>query len=80
LVPLIIGVTGAIATGKSLVCQTLEELGAVHCNADTLVHQLYAPGTPGFERVVAAFGPDVVAADGAIDRRLLGGKVFGRPE
>ena len=78
--PLIIGVTGAIATGKSLVCETLQELGAVHCNADTLVHQLYAPGTPGFERVVAAFGADVVAAGGTIDRRVLGSKVFGRPD
>lgn len=78
--PLIIGVTGAIACGKSLVCQTLVELGAVHCNADTLVHQLYAPGTPGFERVVDAFGLDVVAADGTIDRRVLGSKVFGKPE
>ncbi|MGI8553611.1 MAG: dephospho-CoA kinase [Dehalococcoidia bacterium] len=77
---LIIGVTGAIATGKSLVCRTLEELGAIHCNADTLVHQLYAPGTPGFSRVVEAFGPEVVAADGTVDRRVLGGKVFGKPE
>lgn len=78
--PLILGVTGAIATGKSLVCRILEELGAVHCNADTLVHQLYAPGTPGFAGVVAAFGPEVIAVDGTIDRRVLGSKVFGRPE
>lgn len=78
--PLIIGVTGAIATGKSLVCQTLQELGAVHCNADTLVHQLYAPGTPGFERVVEAFGREVVAPDGTIDRRILGSRVFGKPD
>ena len=77
---LILGVTGAIATGKSLVCKTLGELGAVHCNADTLVHQLYAPGTPGFDRVVAAFGLDVLAADGTVDRRVLGSKVFGKPE
>jgi dephospho-CoA kinase len=77
---LILGVTGAIATGKSLVCRTVEELGAVHGNADTLVHQLYAPGTAGFDRVVAAFGPDVVAADGTVDRRVLGSKVFGKPE
>lgn len=77
---LILGVTGAIATGKSLVCKTLEELGVVHCNADTLVHQLYAPGTPGFDRVVAAFGMDVLAEDGTVDRRILGSKVFGKPE
>jgi dephospho-CoA kinase len=78
--PLVIGVTGSIASGKSLVCSTLVELGAVHCNADTLVHRLYDPGTPGFERVVAEFGQDVIDADGYVDRRVLGSKVFGNPE
>ncbi len=78
--PLVIGVTGSIASGKSLVCRTLVELGAEHCNADTLVHGLYAPGTPGFTRVVAEFGEDVIAPDGTIDRRKLGAKVFGNPE
>lgn len=77
---LILGVAGSIATGKSLVCTTLVDLGAVHCDADKLVHRLYAPGTPGFERVVAEFGPDVVGADGYVDRKVLGGKVFGNPE
>ena len=77
---LVFGVTGSIATGKSLVCQALVELGAVHCNADTLVHRLYDPGTPGFDRVVAEFGEEVVGPDGFIDRRALGGKVFGNPE
>jgi dephospho-CoA kinase len=79
-VALVIGVTGSIATGKSLVCQTLTDLGAVHCDADKLVHRLYDPGTPGFDRVVAEFGPEVVGADGFIDRKALGGKVFGNPE
>ena len=78
--PLVIGVTGSIATGKSSVCQILVDLGAVHCNADTLVHRLYDPGTPGFDRVVAEFGQDVVAPDGTIDRRALGAKVFGNRE
>jgi dephospho-CoA kinase len=78
--PLVIGVTGSIATGKSSVCQALVDLGAVHCNADTLVHTLYAPGTPGFDRVVAEFGTDVIAPDGTIDRKILGSKVFGDRE
>lgn len=78
--PLVIGVTGSIATGKSSVCQALVDLGAVHCNADTLVHRLYEPGTPGFDRVVAEFGWDIIGPDGAIDRKLLGGKVFGNRE
>ncbi len=77
---LVIGVTGSIASGKSTVCQVVVELGGVHGNADTLVHQLYAPGTPGFARVVAEFGPEVVGPDGSIDRRALGSKVFGNPE
>lgn len=78
--PLVIGVTGSIATGKSSVCEALVELGAEHCNADTLVHRLYDPGTPGFDRVVAEFGQEVVGADGYIDRRILGTKVFGNRE
>jgi len=78
--PLIIGVTGSIASGKSLVCSTLVDLAAVHCDADKLVHRLYDPRTPGFDRVVAAFGKDVVGADGYVDRKVLGSKVFGNPE
>lgn len=78
--PLVIGVTGSIATGKSSVCAALVELGAIHCNADTLVHRLYDPGTPGFDRVLAEFGQDVVGPDGFIDRRVLGAKVFGDRE
>ncbi len=78
--PLVIGVTGSIATGKSSVCQALVDLGAIHCNADTLVHRLYDPGTPGFDRVVAEFGQDVVGPDGSIDRKVLGSKVFGNRE
>jgi dephospho-CoA kinase len=45
--------------------------------ADREVHRMYAPGTAGFDRVVAAFGADIVGADGVIDRRVLGAKVYG---
>lgn len=78
--PLIIGVAGAIATGKSSACQILARHGAVHCDADKLVHTLYEPGKPAFDRIVAAFGHEVIGADGLIDRRILGAKVFGKPE
>ena len=78
--PLIIGVTGAIATGKSTVCDLLQRLGAVHCDADKLVHRLYEPGMPGFGRVVSAFGHGIIGADGLIDRRILGSIVFGKPQ
>ena len=77
---LVIGLAGTIASGKSTVGQLLVERGAVHCDGDKLVHRLYDPGTPGFDRVVAAFGEDVVSPDGTIDRKKLGEKVFGKPE
>lgn len=78
--PLVIGLTGSIAAGKSTAAQLLEARGAVHCDADKLVHRLYDPGTPGFDRVVEAFGEEVVGPDGYVDRKLLGAKVFGKPE
>ncbi|HEY7268355.1 MAG TPA: dephospho-CoA kinase [Dehalococcoidia bacterium] len=78
--PLVIGLTGSIASGKSTVARTMVELGAVHCDADPLVHRMYDPGKPAFPRIVAIFGEDVVGTDGFIDRRKLGAKTFGKPE
>ena len=78
--PLIIGVTGSIATGKSTACQLMVAEGAVHCDADRLVHRMYDPGTEAFDRIVAIFGREIVGEDGYIDRRRLGAKVFGKPE
>ena len=78
--PLIIGVAGSIATGKSSACQLMVELGATHCDADKLVHRLYDPGKPAFDRIVRIFGDDIVGANGFIDRKVLGAKVFGKPD
>ncbi|WP_322818267.1 dephospho-CoA kinase [Tepidiforma sp.] len=78
--PLVIGLAGTIAAGKSTVAALLVERGAYHCDADKLVHRLYDPGTPGFARVVEAFGEEVIGPDGFIDRKVLGAKVFGKPE
>ena len=78
--PLIIGITGSIASGKSSACQLLESKGAVHCDADRLVHRMYDPGKPAFDRIVKAFGDMVVDDHGVIDRKILGGKVFGKPK
>ncbi|MCY4639950.1 MAG: dephospho-CoA kinase [Chloroflexi bacterium] len=75
-----IGLTGGIASGKSAVAEHLKSLGAVVIDADRLGHRVYEPGSPGFQKVVNAFGHDVVAEDGTINRRVLGGKVFGDPE
>jgi len=75
-----IGLTGGIASGKSTVAESLKTLGAVVIDADRLGHRVYEPDSPGFEKVVNAFGHDVVSPDGSINRRVLGGKVFGDPE
>ncbi|MEX2031984.1 MAG: dephospho-CoA kinase [Dehalococcoidia bacterium] len=79
--PIVLGVTGSIATGKSYLCQYMvERYDVVHADADKVVHRMYDPGKPGFDRIVAEFGDDVVGDDGFIDRKVLGGKVFGNTE
>ena len=74
---MIIGLTGGIASGKSTVAQALGDRGAYIIDADKLGHTAYLAGSRAFDQVVAAFGTDIVADDGEIDRRKLGGKVFG---
>ncbi len=74
-----VGLTGGVASGKSTVSAILVELGALVVDADALAREVVAPGTPGLEAVVAAFGPEVVAADGALDRARLGAIVFADP-
>lgn len=76
----VIGLTGGIASGKSTVTAFFKERGIPVIDADVLGHRTYDPGTDTFKAVVAAFGDDLVAPDGTIDRRVLGGKVFGKPE
>ena len=79
--PLVIGLTGSIAAGKSLLSEHLVNTrGAIHANADTLVHRMYDPGTEGFDRIVAEFGEEVIGDDGYIDRKVIGSKVFGNRE
>jgi dephospho-CoA kinase len=75
--PIVIGLTGAIGTGKSNVLQTLVSLGAEGFEADRVAHKLVEPGEVAHESVVAAFGPDILGPDGRIDRRRLGDRVFG---
>ena len=69
--------TGGIGSGKSAVAARLAELGAVIIDSDRLAREVVAPGTDGFDEVVAAFGPEVVADDGSLDRPALGRLVFG---
>jgi dephospho-CoA kinase len=71
-----VGLTGGIASGKSSVSRILAELGATVVDADRLAREVVAPGTPGLAQVVAAFGPDVLTAEGEMDRAKVGAIVF----
>lgn len=76
----VIGLTGGIASGKSTVAQFFRDKNVPVIDADILGHRTYEPGTETFKQVVAAFGEEIVAPDGTIDRKVLGGKVFGKPD
>lgn len=76
----VIGLTGGIASGKSTVTAFFRNHDVPVIDADLLGHRTYEPGTDTFAAVVRAFGNDIVAQDGTIDRRVLGGKVFGKPD
>lgn len=72
----VIGLTGNIATGKSVVRRMLEHLGAYTIDADALTHRSYAKDAPGYQQVVDRFGKWLVNKDGEIDRSKLGNLVF----
>jgi dephospho-CoA kinase len=74
-----IGLTGNIATGKSVVRKMLEHLGAYGIDADTLAHRTIAKGAPGYETVVETFGKWILAPDGNVDRARLARVVFSDP-
>lgn len=76
----VIGLTGGIASGKSTVTGFFKQREVPVIDADILGHRTYDPGTDTFRAVVAAFGDELVAPDGSIDRKVLGAKVFGKPE
>ena len=76
---LLVGLTGGIASGKSVVTQVLRGLGAHVIDADKIVHDLLSNGQDAHREVVEHFGPSVVAIDGTVDRRKLGEIVFSDP-
>jgi len=71
-----VGLTGGIACGKSQVLRRLASAGLPTIDLDLVAHEVMAPGGSAYEDVVAAFGPDILKADEAIDRKALGGLVF----
>ena len=77
---LIVGLTGGIASGKSLVAKVFKDLGAHVIDADKIVHELLEPGQQAWEEVVEYFGPGIVFPDKTIDRRKLGEIVFNNAE
>jgi len=78
--PRVIGLTGNIATGKSEVGRILESLGARLIDADRVAHEVMRRGGPAYQDVIRAFGPEILAADGSVDRGRLGAIVFRDPQ
>ncbi len=76
----IIGLTGNIATGKSVVRRMLEHLGAYTIDADALAHRAIAKDAPGYQPVIETFGKWILDSDGQINRSKLAGLVFRDPE
>lgn len=74
-----VALTGGIASGKSTVCQMLEEKGCQILDADKIAHELILPGNPCYQPVVETFGHDILAPNGRIDRSKLGARVFRDP-
>jgi dephospho-CoA kinase len=72
----ILGLSGGIGSGKSTVTRIFSELGATTIDADAIVHEQQAPGQPLLAEIAKAFGDDVIAADGSLDREALGDIVF----
>jgi len=76
----VIGLTGNIATGKSVVRKMLEHLGAYTIDADSLAHRTYAKGAPGYQLVLDTFGQWVLGPNGEVDRSKLGRLAFSDSE
>jgi len=71
-----IGLTGGVASGKSALGRAFEALGATVADADVAARDAVAAGSEGLAAVVDAFGPDVLTADGALDRAAMRRRIF----
>ncbi|HSN89714.1 MAG TPA: dephospho-CoA kinase [Anaeromyxobacteraceae bacterium] len=76
----LVGLTGGIATGKSTFAALLRARGVPVVDADALARAAVAPGTPVLAEIARTFGPEVIAADGTLDRRRTAALVFADPE
>ncbi|ART82923.1 dephospho-CoA kinase [Oceanisphaera profunda] len=71
-----VGVTGGIGSGKSTVADLFAELGIVVVDADVIAREVVAPGEPVLDAIGAYFGPEVIAADGSLNRALMRERIF----
>ncbi|MGV9860869.1 dephospho-CoA kinase [Gordonia sp. NPDC003425] len=71
-----LGLSGGIGAGKSTVATTFVERGGYHIDADKIAREVVKPGTPGLAALVEAFGDDILAEDGSLDRPALAAKAF----
>jgi dephospho-CoA kinase len=78
--PLLIGLTGGIASGKSAVAEIFAQLGAPVLDTDQIARDVVEPGTPTLARLVAEFGPEILDANGRLDRARMRARVFADPE
>jgi dephospho-CoA kinase len=77
---LTVGLTGGIASGKSIVARMLHEMGCHVIEADLVAHEFLKPSSPIAQEIIAEFGPEILGAAGAIDRAKLGEIVFRNPQ
>jgi dephospho-CoA kinase len=77
---LIIGLTGGIGSGKSIVARHFENLGVPVIDADAITRELVEPGRIALEKIVTYFGSDILQADGKLDRKQLRDRIFTNPD
>jgi dephospho-CoA kinase len=75
----VLGLTGGIGSGKSVVAQMFARLGAAVIDADQLAREVVEPGQPALQEIATTFGPDVLLPDGHLDRPKLAGIIFADP-
>jgi dephospho-CoA kinase len=77
---LVLGLTGGIASGKSVVAEVFQSLGAEVVSADDLAREVVRPGSPTLARIVERFGAEVLRKDGELNRPYLAEKIFSDPQ
>lgn len=73
--PVKLGITGGVGSGKSFVCNRLKERGLRVVSADELARNAVLPGTPAYDKIVDYFGKDILSDDGTLDRKKLRGTI-----